>query len=65
MGYSTTVIDKNYALALTAGKDVIEASDLKFFDNKKWIRDIESAELGDNNRVYFKCKDNQFAVIEF
>ena len=64
MGYSTHHIEKITAQLLAAGKEVIEASQASYFDNKKWFRDSVGYELGDNNRLYITLKNGDFVAVE-
>lgn len=66
MGYSTTIISIEEAKKKIAGKEVIEASEERFFTHpfKFWKEEISSAEIGDNNRIYLNFYNDGFATIQ-
>lgn len=67
MGISTTYIDTERAkrIARNSGYVVYEGSSEEYFGNKKWLRDVVSAELIlENQNIHFKLGNGDFVTVE-
>lgn len=64
MGFSTVEIERGAALSMALNKKVIEASREIYFTQREWHQKIEKAEIGDNGRLYFTLKNEDFVTVE-
>jgi hypothetical protein len=67
MGYSTKDIDVSYAKMIVKnwGWSVFEASEEKYFGNKKWRKDVIRAEaVLERPEIHLTLKNGDFVTVE-
>ena len=65
MGYSTSEINKELALALSKKWEVTEGSIMDYFTSDSWKGMIQRAEIKDNNKaIIYRLYDGSFVVLE-